>query len=244
MVGITLQTSADNKKVTASRMFTAGLLMKNRKEIKANRLFAEADKELRISYMIEESSVFTFSSGTMIGDYIEENQIDWEVTKKTAEGTSTIQAEQHGANKIGKFCLRPYLVALSASKVKITILSYPLTPTELETQHPHFIKAAFPGLELAQFELDFFPRASTETGKSWGCPIIPLFLLGGEISSLPNLPPTKEIKARISATLRTVVTPVIKRDIRTLSSAWTTIKESGPTALKEKTPDLLWPLWT
>ena len=71
-----------------------------------------------------------------------------------------------------------------------------------------------------------------------------MFFLGGDLTTFPNLPPTKEIKAKISTTLRTVVAPVIKRDLRTLNAAWTTIKESGPTALKEKTPDLLWPLWT
>ena len=72
VIGITLKTSPDNRKVTSSKMFTAGLLMKNRRDIRLNRLFSEADKEIRISYMIEESSVFTFNSGTMIGDQIEE----------------------------------------------------------------------------------------------------------------------------------------------------------------------------
>ena len=56
-------------------MFTAGLLMKNRREIRPNRLFPEADKELRISYMIEDSSVFTFNSGPMIGNHIEDDNI-------------------------------------------------------------------------------------------------------------------------------------------------------------------------
>ena len=90
--------------------------------------------------MIEESSVFTFKSGTMIGDNIEDDHYDLEVIKKT----STLLSEQHGDNKIGKFCLRPYLIPLSSLKVKITIVAFPLTPTELENQHPHSNKVAFP----------------------------------------------------------------------------------------------------
>ena len=76
VIGITLKTSPDNRKVTSSKMFTAGLLMKNRREIRANRLFPEADKELRISYMIEDDN------------------IDREVIKKTAAGSSTLLTEQ------------------------------------------------------------------------------------------------------------------------------------------------------
>ena len=59
----------------------------------------------------------------------------------------------------------------------------------------------------------------------------------------PVIPATGELKARISSTLRSVVAPVVKRDLRTLQAAWTSIKESGPTALKEKIPDMMWPDW-
>ena len=124
VAGITLQTSPDNKKIVASRMFVAGTLMQNRKELKASRLFVDADKDLKISYIIEESSMFTFKSGTTIGDYLEDDKVDWEVLKKGPSGTTTIDSSEYEDNKIGDFCLRPFLVPLSSSRAKLTILAF------------------------------------------------------------------------------------------------------------------------
>ena len=95
VAGITLQTSPDNKKVVTSRMFIAGTLMQNRKELKASRLFVDADKDLKISYIIEESSIFTFNSGTTIGDYLEDDKVDWEVLKKAPSGMTTIDSSEY-----------------------------------------------------------------------------------------------------------------------------------------------------
>ena len=177
------------------------------------------------------------------GDYLEDDKVDWEVLKKATSGTTTIDSSEYEDNKIGDFCLRPFLVPLSSSRAKLTILAFPLSQADLEKDHAHYKKTAFPGLELAQFELEFCPRASNEVGKNWGCPIIPLLYLGGDLAEPPVIPATGELKARISSTLRSVVAPVVKRDLRTLQAAWTSIKESGPTALKEKIPDMLWPSW-
>ena len=46
VMGITLETTPDNNKVANSNIFLAGELMRGPKEIKANRVFSEADKNL------------------------------------------------------------------------------------------------------------------------------------------------------------------------------------------------------
>ena len=92
-------------------------------------------------------------------------------------------------------------------------------------------------------DIDLFPRAGNDVGKSWGCPIIPLIHLGGSLDEHHTLPATDEIKNAISTTLRSAVVPITKRDLRTLSAAWTSLKESGLSKLKERQPDLMWPLW-
>ena len=55
--------------------------------------------------------------------------------------------------------------------------------------------------------------------------------------------PVSDFREMREIILISVVAPVVKRDLRTLQAAWTSIKESGPTALKEKFPDMLWPSW-
>ena len=74
-MGIILETSPDNKKISNGNIFLTGEYMRNNKDIKANRLFLEADKDLRMSYIIEDAGVFTFKSGTMIDEYINNRKI-------------------------------------------------------------------------------------------------------------------------------------------------------------------------
>ena len=133
---------------------------------------------------------------------------------------------------------------MSPTIARIVIHVYPLSLPELQADHPLSGKASFPGLELARFEVDLAPQTNGETGKAWGCPLTPLIFLGGDPTEFPNLPSTTEVRARISSTLRSGLMPVTKRDLRTLATAWTTIKESGPSKLVEKAPDPMWPLWT
>ena len=155
-----------------------------------------------------------------------------------------VDAADFAENNIRNICMKPYLVPLTSNKAKLSILAFPLSSSQLEDEHNHNKKAAFPGLEMAVFEVDLFPVVDKEIGKTWGCPIVPLFNLGGSEEDYPNLPKTVDIKAAISKNLRSAVLPTTKRDLRTLFSAWASIKESGPSKMKEKLPDMMWPLWT
>ena len=244
VMGITLKTSPDNKKIVGSNIFLTGELMRGSKEIRANRLFNDADKDLRIVYSVEEASILSFKSGTMIGDYFDDDKITWNVIKKTNRGSTEVEVADYESQNIGSFCIRPFVVPLSPSKARVTLLAFPLSVAQIEAQHPHFKKAAFPGLEILQHDVDIFPQMSSDAGKVWGCPLIPLFLLGGNLEDNNAIPPTSAIKAAVSTTLRATVVPTTKRDLRTLSTAWTAIQESGPSKLKERIPDTLWPLWT
>ena len=154
-----------------------------------------------------------------------------------------IGEDEYEQNRIGSMSIRPYLIPLSATKVKLALVVYPVSKDQLTNDNQHAGKAAFPGLELTSFELDFFPVVKVDSDKTWGCPVIPLIKLGGSEDDFPHLPSTMDIKAKISSILRTAVKPDVKRDLRNLLQLWDTIQESGPSKLKEKRPDLLWPLW-
>ena len=60
-VGLTL--SQDNKKITSGKIYTHGELMRSNKDFRANRLFENIDKDLRIFYQIEDFSIFKFNNG-------------------------------------------------------------------------------------------------------------------------------------------------------------------------------------
>ena len=175
----------------------------------------------------------------MVGDYIDDDKITWNIARKTSRGN----VEVEDAQNIGHFCLRSYVVPLSSSKARVTIMAYPLSLGELQAQHHHCKEPAFPGLELWQCEVNMFPLAGSSTGKAWGCPLVPLLHLSGDQDEFTDIPSTEDIKAAISSTLRTAMSPTAKRDLKTLTAAWTAVQESGPSKLREKVPDTIWPLW-
>ena len=240
-MGLTLITLMDNEKVSNAIMFLTGEFMKSSKDIKANRLFPEADKDLKIQYCIEEASTFSFRTGSMVGEALDDDKVTWTVLRKSARGYTAVEEADYVEQKIGHFSIKPYVVPISATRAKVTLLVFPLSTEELESQHSHWRKTSFPGLELMQTEVDMFPVVTGETGKRWGCPLVPLLLLGGSVEEHPCIPTTEEIKQAISATLRAAVIPTTKRDCRTLVTLWTTIQESRVSKLKEKLFDLLWP---
>ena len=240
-----LQLSPDNKKVTNGGVRTVGELMKSQKDFKASRLFPTTDKDLKIGYTIEEASTFTFSKGTLTGDIIDGHNpgIAWHVFKKGPNPgqVTTIAETQYDTLGIGNLSIKPYLIPVSPHRCKLSILIFPLAKDKLLLDHPECDKAAFPGLELTSMEIDIFPKVDQENDKTWGSPVIPLIQLGGKEDEFPNIPSTEEIRAKLFFIMRTAMKPDIKRDLVSLKKAWQAIKDSGPTKMKERHPDLIWP---
>ena len=100
VMGLTLKTSPDNAKVDNANVYLVGEFMRGGKEIKAKRLFIDADKDLKISYLIEEACVFSFRSGTMIGELVSDDKVTWSVYRKGSRGNTDIPEEEYEANKI------------------------------------------------------------------------------------------------------------------------------------------------
>ena len=164
---ILLSLSPDNRKVVQGKVVLVGDLMKGSKEVKANRLFPEADKQLSISYQFDDASLFTFNSGTMIGELVDSSECNWSVFKKARGGNTEIVQSEFEGNSIGNFSVRPYLVPLSSQRAKLTLLVFPLSKADLEAEHSLCNKAAFPGLEMTVMEIDFYPLSDGD-GKGLG----------------------------------------------------------------------------
>ena len=240
---VELRLSPNNKKVVSGQVCLVGELMKNPREIRANRVFENADKELRISYQIEEASTLSFNNGTMIGDVLDSENpwFQWHVFKKTSGVVTTMEETSHPELHIGELSVKPFLFPLSGTRAKLALVVFPLSKEKLSTDHPNSVKAAFPGVELTSMEIDMFPLMDVVNDKNWGCPIIPLLNMGGSVDDHPNIPPTDQIRSKVSTILRTAIKPEIKRDLTTLKTAWQNIKDRGPSVMKERQPDLIWP---
>ena len=166
IVSVGLFLSTDNRKITSGKIYTHGELMRSNKDFRAQRLFEKADKDLRIYYQIEDFATFKFNNGTLIGDMVDCMELAWHVEKKVTGAANTVVAPSdyvdHG---IGNFSIRPFIVPLSGKKAKTTIVCFPLTSAELQSEHPLSRNPSFPGLELTSFEVNLFPPSSPDQGK-------------------------------------------------------------------------------
>ena len=123
-VGITL--SPDNGKIVEGKMFLQGELLKSAKEIRATKLWDQADKDLRLSYTFEDSSIFTFNAGSMAGDYIDCSNLSWQVVER-GNNTNPLEVGEYIEKGIEEFCVRPFVVPLSPEKAKLKVLIYPVS---------------------------------------------------------------------------------------------------------------------
>ena len=64
--------------------------------------------------------MFTFRSGTMVGEVIDDHKITWNVLRKGSRGNMDLPEAEYEANKIGNFSIRPFVVPLSSSKARNT----------------------------------------------------------------------------------------------------------------------------
>ena len=239
IVGVGLNLSPDNSKVVGGKVFLQGELLKSTKEVRANKLWEKVDRELKIKYSIEDAAILTFNSGTLVGDYIDCKDLSWQVVEKKNGEVIELESVDYTARQIEEFCIRPYLIPLSVERIKLRIMMYPASKDRLTADHPLSEKASLPGLELTTLELPLFPLTKQQSGKEWGCPLIPMILLRADSEDHPNLPSNNEIISAVAAIMRTVVVPDVKRDSRSLARAWKEIRELGPSKLKEMLPELI-----
>ena len=183
-VGLTL--SNNNKSIINAKIHMIGDLMDAPKDVRAKKLFEKFPSDLRIFYLVKDISAYTFSSGTLVGDYLDCSDITWYVEKKIqGEANICIEPHDYGKNHVGSFCLHPYIIPLSGQKAKVQVLVYPLSLDDLKDKYPLYKDPAFPGLEIANLEVALFPHTNTETGKDWGSPILLLLLPGGDLEDHP-----------------------------------------------------------
>ena len=239
MGGILLVLSPDNKKVRNGQFFVTGKLYEDPCSIKADRLWPEVDPNLRFNLRVEEANMFTFDSGTMVGDYIASENLDWTITTESpglvAKTLNDSEMEEAG---VGEFCCRMYAYPVKANWVKISLMVYPLAKESLLEHHKLALNKAFPGIEFKGDEVKFGP---VNTEKRWGSPVIPLLLPGGSVEEYPIEITSGEILRKMSSVLRTAVKPDSSRNMAGLKTKWDALQSAGASRLREKQPDTVWP---
>ena len=141
------------------------------------------------------------------------------------------------------FCLRTFVVPLSATSAKFMVVFYPLPREELMEEHPLAVHPQFPGLKLLTAECQLGIPSEDLVDKSWGSPFLPAILPAGPWRDQSMIPATQDIRSCMWALLRRVHLPEIKLNKTYLMEKMEAIRKDGESQLVVGQPDCIWPEW-
>ena len=171
-----LYLTPDNKAVANGKFFLTGKLYEDGSSIKADRLWPDVPPNLRFNRKIEEASILTFNTGTMVGDLLDLDSLDWFVTEEKPGLTPKVLTnKEKDAAGIGNFCARTFAQPIRPTWLKINLVLFPLSKDELVREHKLATHKAFPGVEFKSEEVQFCP---VNVGKKWGSPFLTLLMTG------------------------------------------------------------------
>ena len=167
--------SPDLTQFVSGKFFITGTLHSDGntpRPVKADRLWENAGNNLRLNIKVEDSTLFTFNRGGLVGDYLDSTEFHWWIEKEVPGTLSTnLDENEHETNSIGQFCLRPFVWPISPRKARMSILLYPLSKDDLSSNHPHYLNPSFPGIEVQSLGIPLFP--GTDKGRSGEAPSFP-----------------------------------------------------------------------
>ena len=232
---IGIELSPDNKHVARSEFMLRGLPTKEPVEIQANNLWASAGPDVKLTVHIPDGSIFKFTGGTLVRDYVAGEDVRHTFTK---DGNVIVPTER-AANGVGDISIRVVCHLDKSSNVKgpyikATFLIFPHSVDELSELSAATLSPAWPGLRILENSCDFFPKS-----KEWKDPCCPLIMLGCTRLDNTNLPPGPEIRFHIAALMRSARRPTSCTKLKTLTKQLE--KAMASVEDLELEPSIVWP---
>ena len=229
--------SNDNKTVQNCSVLLIGELYPDRKVISLNGVY-ESCPALSISVGPIVGDTFDFIPGKTYSELKDSSRMDHHFLKDgyVLDAAGVVEAGLTG------FTLRAYIVPSGAEWTKLVVLLYPVPTETLLNDHPACADPRFPGISLLSKDIQLEPTTLSTFAKIWGCSILPAIIPGEAFTT--SFPSSADLRAAISATLRSAVKPEVKKGYATLLPRWEAIREHGASQLKDVTLDLIWPVST
>ena len=233
---VCLSLSNDNRRVQNGNFVLLGNFLDVSKSFSASTYW---DVPAGIALVLKDVDCKVFKFGdSLSSDLVDSEDFDFHFTR---DGTEITDEEEEHLGLHG-FAIRAFIAPLSGERAKLSLVLFPRSAASLEETLPLSSRAAFPGISLTSAEFNFAPLASAFLSTNHGMPFFPALLPSQPFSSLPNFPSLLELKAAVTGVLRKLTKPECKKNHTTLLPRWEELISEGEVALKELTPDLLWPL--
>ena len=237
---LSLSLANDNRSISNGNFNLIGSISEQPLTFPAKKIWNTTDDNVSLQLSIPDGRNFIFSEGGLTSDYLDGNSCKASFFTNTDPANPTlIQGEDLEARGVGDFCLRAYATPQSPNLVKMWILIFPSSAEEV-LSHPLGRNPAWPGILAFSGQVPLFPPSSS-LSLPWGQPILPLFIIGGSLETLPYCPSSQEISSRTATILRTCSTPDYYRTGALLIARWRELDEDGAAKLISPPLEKIWP---
>jgi hypothetical protein len=220
-VGLSL--SPDNRKVHEGFLITRGKFETAELQLEAKNIWREASGEAFMTIKLPPASMFCFSEGGMVSDYVSAEEVVHFFHLQEEDGALrpvlTAKLPELG---IGGFCLRLSCQLSRSSTVvtgvwlKYTLLIFPEKKETILRNHKAAKSPAWPGMKLSEGEIAVLPRPS----EAWKCPILPLLWPGTPFDQLPVIPTGEEMRRAVGAIFNRSCEPSVHKTPASLAAKW------------------------
>ena len=240
VASIILALNGNNTEVLESHLAIRGKPREREYRIDAKKVWPEADEGVTLVVSAENLRSFKFTAGGMCSDYLDGST----AVHQFYSGDSRPKVLLAGdllENEIGEFCLRVVCQLSKESTAErglwlaYTLLIFPGTAAELAAKGQVTSYPNWPGIKIAEGEMQFLPRPS----KTWGCPIVPLLLPGTPLSQEPTIPAAAALKTAIAGVMNSAVAPDSCKNVGSLQNKWAKLERQQTLPAKE--PAVTWP---
>ena len=217
--------------ITEGRVFNT-----REKLVAANKVWNFKQKQLKLKIFPLDLGIFRFM-GRMWSEFIDSSEVK---AMFINEGDENLELKDLGAQGFTGFSLRLFLLPISVSQVKVTMVLYPFDKEALLKNHPLAIRPEFPGVSVTVITADLGIQKSVVTDKQICSPVLPAIKSASPVDLASTVPTPAEVSAKISTLFGTVRVPEVKTTVKSLWERMSNIAEGGESQLESISPQFLW----
>jgi len=205
--------------------------------IPAYKIWAGAARDITVTITLPPAEAFSFLDGTLASDYMDQDEINFVVSK----GHTPILPTHYRRNHITGLALRMLVHLAKGSNgrgglaVKLTLLAFPRDVEDLREEGEATQHAGWAGIKIFEAESPLFPAAPL---GQWGNPIYPL--LYRHSISAPCTATNQELRSAIAALMNTACTPTACTSTAALQRFWDSA-QTDPDSVQAGQPNITWP---
>jgi hypothetical protein len=245
---VCLQLRTDNKGVDSARLVLLGAWGEGAVAIQAARIFPQLADDIKLEVDCRDLGMFRFRGNEMASELVESGSIRHCFVRMRGSERQVLDGEELEGPVI--FCMKAAAAISKGSSAKhglwltVTLQVFAGAADDVLEAHALAADPAWPGVRFRDGDVPLIPKAGAGTaligGKTWGSPVAPLVVPGGQWDESDEPLDGSEVAAAIGGLLNSGILPDVATTLDGLRKKWE--KATSAADLRKRKAEKLWPV--